>query len=60
MLTKERVLQTVSQLPDQFSLDELLDEMMLLQKIEAGLTQSDNNEIISDEELDKQLPEWLN
>ena len=59
MLTKEKVLQTVSQLPDQFSLDELLDEMVLLQKIERGLAQSDNNEVISDNELDKQLSEWL-
>ena len=60
MLTKEKVLQTVSQLPDQFSLDELLDEMVLLQKIETGLVQSDNDEVISDDELDKQLSEWLN
>ena len=59
MLTKEKVLQTVKQLPDQFSLDELLDEMMLLQKIEKGLAQSDNDEVITDDELDKQLPEWL-
>ena len=59
MLTKEKVLQTVKQLPDKFSLDELLDEMVLLQKIERGLAQSDNDEVISDDELDKQLSEWL-
>ncbi|MGB3777906.1 MAG: hypothetical protein WA960_06080 [Tunicatimonas sp.] len=59
MLTKEKVLQTVRQLPDKFSLDELLDEMVLLQKIERGLAQSDNDEVISDDELDKQLSEWL-
>ena len=40
-------------------MDELLDEMVLLQKIERGLAQSDNNEVISDDELDKQLSEWL-
>ena len=59
MLTKEKVLETVNKLPDKFSLDELLDEMILLQKIEKGLSQSDNDEVISDDELDNELPEWL-
>jgi len=48
MLTKEKVLETVNKLPDKFSLDELFDEMILLQKIEKGLSQSDNDEVISD------------
>lgn len=59
MLTKEKVLQIVKQLPDQFLLDELLDKMMLLQKIEKGLAQSDSDEIIADGKLDKPLSEWL-
>jgi hypothetical protein len=59
MLTKEKVIETVNKLPDKFSLDELLDEMILLQKIEKGLSQSDNDEVISDNELDVKLPEWL-
>ena len=57
MLTKEKVLQIVKQLPDQFSLDELLDKMLLLQKIERGLAQSDDDDVIADEELDNQLSE---
>ena len=59
MLTKERVLQTVGNLPDKFSLDDLLDQIILLEKIEKGIEQSDKDEVIKDEELDNQLPEWL-
>ena len=31
----------------------------LLEKIETGLAQSKANEVIPDEQLDKELPEWL-
>ena len=33
--------------------------MILLDKIERGMQQADNNQVISDEELDKKIEEWL-
>ena len=60
MLTKEDVLQIVINLPDKFPLNELRDQMIKMEKIRKGITQSDNNEIIADDELDNQLSEWLN
>jgi len=32
--------------------------MILLDKIERGMQQADNNQVISDEELDKKIEEW--
>ena len=60
MLNKEDVLQILENLPDRFSLDALLDQMIKMEKIRKGIMQSDNNEIIADDELDNQLSEWLN
>lgn len=60
MITKEKLIDAIQNLPDEFSMDDVLDELMLLQKIDAGLTQSANGTVISDENLDKELPEWLN
>ena len=40
MLTKTQLIQTIKDLPEQFSMDDLLDRIMLLQKIEVGLNQS--------------------
>jgi len=37
MLTKVKLLKTIKDLPDKFSLDDLLDRIVLLQKIEIGL-----------------------
>ena len=59
MLNKEDVLQILENLPDRFSLDALLDQMIKIEKIRRGMTQSDNNEIIADDALDHQLSKWL-
>jgi len=37
MLTKEKVIQSLQNMPDQFFIDELIDKLLLLQKIETGL-----------------------
>ena len=60
MVTKERLLESIKQLPDEFTVDEIIDRILLLDKIETGLQQSKNDEITPDEELDRKLPEWLN
>ena len=47
MLTKEDVLKTVNELPGEFSFDEILDRLMLLNKIDVGIEQSNNGETLS-------------
>lgn len=59
MLTKTKVLEVIKQLPDEFSIDEMVDKMILLEKIEIGLAQSENGQVISNEELDKEIAKWF-
>ena len=59
MLTKTKVLNAIKQLPDNFSIDEMVDKMILLEKIEIGLAQSKRGEVISDEILDKEISKWF-
>ena len=59
MLTKTNVIKTLTSFPDNFSIDELVDKMILLDKIEKGIKQADNGKVISEEELDKKIEEWL-
>jgi hypothetical protein len=59
MLTKEKVINAINQLPGEFSVDQAIDELILLEKIDRGLAQSEANEVTPDDELDKELPEWL-
>lgn len=59
MLTREKVIETIRQLPTKFSVEELSDRIFLLEKIEIGLQQSKNREVTPDEVLDNKLPQWL-
>ena len=59
MLTKTKVLKAIKQLPDEFSIDEMVDKMILLEKIEIGLAQSERGQVISEEELDKEIAKWF-
>lgn len=41
MLTKEKIIEAIKDMPNKFSVDDLLDRIMFLQKIEIGIEQSD-------------------
>jgi hypothetical protein len=59
VLTKDKVIRTIASFPDQFTLDELIDRLILLDKVEKGLDQSLNNNVHSQEEAKKKLAKWL-
>ncbi|MDO5664437.1 MAG: hypothetical protein Q4G63_04160 [Bacteroidia bacterium] len=59
LLTKNKVKEQIELFPDEFSLDLLVERLILLQKIENGIEQSDNNDVIAEGELDKEIEEWF-
>lgn len=58
MVTKEQVINSLKDMPDQFSIDELMDKLILLQKIEMGLEQSKKGEVYSTQEAKEMLKQW--
>lgn len=59
MLSKTNVIKTITRLPDNFSIDELVDKMILLDKVEKGIRDANSGKVISDEDLDEKMEEWL-
>ena len=59
MLTKKQLLNTIKELPDKFSADEVIDRIILLQKIEIGLEQSASDKVNSTTSAKKKLKKWL-
>ncbi len=59
MLTKEIVIKSINNLPDKFSIDDLLERLIILQKIETGLEQSKTGQTFSTEEVKEKLKKWL-
>jgi hypothetical protein len=59
MLSKDKVIETVNNLPANFSLDELIDRLILVEEIQEGLRQSENDEVVSHKDVKEQLNKWL-
>lgn len=59
MMTKEKLIQTIQELPDSFSVEELFDRIILLQKVEIGLQQSNAGQVVTTDEAREKLQKWL-
>lgn len=58
-MTKEKIHQAVDDLPNEFSVEDLLEKIIFLHKIEVGYQQSENGEVLSSEDARKKLAKWL-
>jgi hypothetical protein len=58
MLTKQVLKQTIDKLPISFTIDELLDKLIFIEKINEGIRQSEEGKISSKREA-KKTSKWL-
>ena len=59
MTTKDKIISSIKNLPDSVTIDDILDQIILIEKIEKGIEQSNKNQIVSDDALDQRLGKWL-
>ena len=59
MITKAKLKEQIKNLPDEFSIDELVERLILVGKIEQGNNQSENGEVISESDLDDDIKKWF-
>jgi hypothetical protein len=59
MTTKDKVISSINKMPDDVTIDDILDQIILVEKIEKGIEQSNKDQIVPDEELDQRLGKWL-
>lgn len=59
MLTKEKIISGIQKLPDSVTIDEILDQIILLEKIERGIDQADKGQILTEDDLDKKITNWF-
>lgn len=58
MITKDQLQEQLEFLGDEFSFDELLDRILIIEKINIGLNQSEQNFVLTEDELDAQIEKW--
>ena len=58
MLTKDKVIQSINKLPDSFTIDELIDQLIFIEKVEEGLEQSKEGKVLSNEDVKEIIEKW--
>lgn len=59
MLTKIRLKEQIDKFPDEFSIDELIENLILIEKIESGMKQSGKGEVISEDKMKNEIKKWF-
>ena len=60
MLSKTTVIQSIDNLTDSFSIDELIEQLIFVQKVEEGIKQSDERKTISNDDVKSMIEKWSN
>jgi hypothetical protein len=58
MLTKAKVHQLVDHMPETFTVDDIIEEIILLQKVEVARKQHSEGDFLTDEEFGKEIDTW--
>lgn len=59
MITKEKLKEHIEKFPDEMSIDDLIDRLVFVEKLENRILQSKNGETISDSDLKLEMEKWF-
>jgi hypothetical protein len=59
MTTKEQMLQAIRALPDDATVEDAMERLYVLSKIERGFAQADTGQKVSQEEARIRMAQWL-
>lgn len=59
MGTKQQILNAIAELPDEANVEDALERLYLLYKIDKGIKQADAGEMITQDEARRRMAKWL-
>lgn len=59
MGTKQQIVRAIEDLPDDAKIEDALDRLYLMYKVQRGLEQADRGELITPEEVRRRMAKWL-
>ena len=58
LLDKNKVLKSIKEMPDKFSADDVLDRIMILEKMERAIADSEAGRTLTMDEMRKEVKKW--
>lgn len=59
MTVKDQIIKAMERLPDEATVEDAMDQLYLLYKIEKGIDQASSGKLVSQEEARKRMARWL-
>jgi predicted transcriptional regulator len=59
MTTKEKVIQAVQALPDDASIEDAMERLLFLAKVDRGLEQADSGQTMPHTKVKERMSKWL-
>ena len=59
MTAKEEILELMEQIPDDLTVDQVLEQLQLLYDVQKGLQEAERGETVSHEEAKQMINKWL-
>lgn len=59
-MRKSTVIESISGLPDEFSIDEIIERLIIIEKIDKGRQQVKDGKINTEEQAKEKLSKWVN
>ena len=57
-MTSDKAIEAIDQMPESLQIDLLIEKLIFMERVEAGLNDIKNNDVISHEEVVKQTASW--
>jgi hypothetical protein len=58
MITKKILDKTISNLPESFTIDELIEKLLFMEKVEEGIRQADEEKVVTNEDVRLMIEKW--
>jgi hypothetical protein len=59
MITKTQIINTLDKLPENLTIDQVVDHLIFIEKVQKGMDDSMNGRINTKEEAKQKLKKWL-
>ena len=59
MITKTQLINTLDNLPENITIDQIIDHLIFIEKVQKGIEDSKNGRINSKDEARKKLSKWI-
>lgn len=59
MISKNNLQRYIEDFPEELSIDELIDRLIFIDKLENRMKESENNEVMSDDDVKSEMKKWF-